>query len=209
MTKKQKSPFKKGDARLKAEVDPSWTTTDLGTYGFGYFNAGDLLARTIINAITGKWKDWRLDEENLEWLVGDVYPDTLIFPLLGLYRQGTELMLKHFIYDRPGAEDFDEAAKKHNLEKLWAQAKEHLLLLGLKNESYEVSKIDAFIKKLHELDPKGEAVRFPTDYSRKAFFRDHEPLNIEAIFQEAREVREVFEGLAEWRHEIWSESVEG
>ncbi len=208
MKPKRVSPFKNGERQFDAEVDPSWSAPrDFFDYGWGYFNAGDLLARTIISAVSGKWKDWKLDDENLEYLVGDVYPDVLIFPLLGLYRQGTELMLKHFIYDKPNANDFDEDAKKHKLPKLWEQAKRELIDIGLRDDSEESQKIQSFVEKLNELDPKGEAVRFPVDYLRTVFFKDREPLNIESIFQEGREVGQILHYLAEGRQEIWSEDA--
>lgn len=211
MKPKRKSPFGKGSRReLDIEMNPTWAgNVDFKTYGFGYFNAGDLLARTIINAETGKWQEWNLDEENIEWLVGDVLSaGSLIYPLLGLYRQGTELMLKHFIYDKPNAPEFDEAAKRHQLLKMWSQAKAELFALGLKEESDEIRKIQVFVEKLDGLDPRGEAVRFPTDYLRQIFFKDYDIINIEPIFQDAREVREIFYGLAEGRQETWSESME-
>lgn len=209
MKPKRKSPFKKGSKELDAEVDPSWTgPRNFFDYGWGYFNAGDLLARTIVNALGGKWKGWNLDDESKEYLVGDVYPDVLIFPLLGLYRQGTELMLKHFIYDKPNAGAFDEDAKKHRLLKLWEQAKQELVNIGFKEDSEECIKVQAFVEKLNELDPRGEAVRFPVDYLRNIFFENHAPINIESIFQEGREVGEILHYIAEGRNEILSEATE-
>lgn len=206
MKPKRESPFKNGSKQFDAEVDPSWAgPRDFSDYGWGYFNAGDLLARTTLNALSGRWKDWNLDEESKEYLVGDVYPSVLIFPLLGLYRQGTELMLKHFIYDKPNPKEFDEAAKKHKLLELWEQAKVELVSLCLKEARPDFQKVESFVEKMHMLDPKGEAVRFPVDYNLNIFFRNHEPVNIESLFQEGREVGEIFYLLAEHRVEIWSE----
>jgi|SRR3989344_7757044 len=101
--KKKRFPFGKGkDWRLNI-----WRgdTYDFASYGIGYFDAGNFLAKEIIGSGGAP---------------GDVALEVAIYPILYLYRQATELMLKHFIYDKPNAA---LVRGNHNLESLWKQAR--------------------------------------------------------------------------------------
>ena len=53
-------------------------------YACGYFHAGDILLNGVINKNQDNWR----------------VRDTLVYPILFNYRQGIELSLKHFLYNK-------------------------------------------------------------------------------------------------------------
>lgn len=184
------SPFGKGrNPSLNACVGQNGGPYDYASYGVGYFQAGNLIGRYIVETRDAS---------------GELPIDIAFYPLLYMYRQGSELMMKHFIYDKKNA---PENPGQHNLKKLWKKAKSELLNLfkqqyGLNESSEYITKIENFILKLHELDPEGEVMRFPEDIAKNKFLQEYSIINIEPIYTDGLEVSRIFEILAHGREEL-------
>lgn len=174
------SPFGEGgNWQLNACVGSNGGPYNFADYAYGYLALGNSVAEQIIKS-DGHW--------------GDVPIDVGIYPLLYLYRQGMELMLKHFIYDRQGVTRINGS---HDLEKLWIESKQVLTeLLGSYPDLDEtLQKIEQFIKKLSELDPNGEVMRFPENLQRKTFLSDYSIINIEPIYESAKEMKILLDAM--------------
>lgn len=186
------SPFGKGtDWHLNACVGPNGGPYDFAAYGSGYFEAGNLIGKHMIETSGAD---------------GEISIDVSIYPFLYMYRQGCELMMKHYIYDK---KDAPKTEREHDLKKLWEKAKEEILLLfgqeyGLTESSESVTKIEDFILKLHDLDPKGEITRFPESLDKERFLQEYSIINIEPIYEAGLEVSRFFEVFASGREEMHS-----
>lgn len=169
-------------------------TNDFAAYGSGYFDAGNFLAKHIIETRDAS---------------GELVLDVAIYPVVYLYRQGTELMLKHFIYDKPNATPL---RGNHNLEALWKQARPEIETMldqyGGPTEKKALKKLDKFISRLHMADPSGEAFRFPEDLKRGKYLEEYIEINIQPIYESGKEAGETFIWFADARTEIRADEYE-
>lgn len=82
------------------------------------------------------------------------HQDSLVFPIVFLYRQYLELRLKQLIKDGnhllDRAEDFEDT---HDLEKLWGDCKSVLEGIEPKPEKKELDAIDNLISQFCKVDP--------------------------------------------------------
>lgn len=195
MSESLSSPFGNGSSvDLNACVGTNGGPYDFKDYALGYFQAANALGR-------------ELDEKRG---LTELSIDVVIYPLLYLYRQGIELMLKHYIYDRKERLKND---REHDLKKLWAQSsiemKQLLEPVFGKERLLEVmGRIEDFAMKMHTLDPRGEVMRFPEDPYGNLFLQDYWIVNVEPIYLAGQEVENIFyalvDGLSE-AGEYWSE----
>jgi hypothetical protein len=90
--------------------------------------------------------------------------DTLVFPIVFLYRQYLELRLKQLIRD--GCQLFDQSAsfpKKHELDRLWAECRPILSKLESPVPTSDLEAVDEAIAQFCAVDPTSQAFRYPTD----------------------------------------------
>ncbi len=87
----------------------------------------------------------------------------LIYPVLYLYRHHIELALK-LIYLEGAERNLSNGSflATHDLNKLWAKAK-GVLASGdlLHGQGVDFETVERLIEELHEVDPHGEAFRYP------------------------------------------------
>lgn len=99
--------------------------------------------------------------------------DTLIYPIVYLYRHHIELVLKAIIKTASGLLDRELAAGdrkalgEHDLARLWAAARPLLnpVCALVPNPPFpedDLLGIDSYIRQLHEHDPNGESFRYAT-----------------------------------------------
>lgn len=218
MNKKRpkKSPFGESkDLLLSADIEAGGGQYGFASYGIGYFRAGNLLCWSIFKAYSG-WKEWNLDSEDAEFFIDAAIPDALFYPIVSMYRQGAELMCKHFIYDKPNPQEYDDDAKYHKLLGLWKKAKQELLVFfgpdyKLTEENKDLKIIDKFIQNLHELDPDGMQSRFPVNLVKKtrSFEKyDAGKIDIVSLFKSAVEAEESIMTFVEGRMEVWDDMAE-
>jgi len=167
---------------------------DFLDYASGYFDAANLVSKHIIDSRDAS---------------GEIALQVGIYPVLYLYRQATELALKHFIYDKPNAAPL---RKSHNLEKLWKEARPEIQTMleqnGGKNEMKALKKLDKFIARMHAADPSGEAFRFPEDLQRAKYLQEFKEINLEPIYKSSKEAGETLIWFADARTEIRADEYE-
>jgi len=91
----------------------------------------------------------------------DIYEtNTIIFPILALYRQYVELSLKEIIaYGQYLNGKGSIPDNEHDLKKLWLTAKNYVVAYY---QSFEqLSRIEQLIYEIHDLDPTSQGARYP------------------------------------------------
>jgi hypothetical protein len=102
--------------------------------------------------------------------------NSVVFPVLFLYRQYIELSLKEVIaYGRYLDESQHGTPKSHDLKNLWHEAMACIHRHTTDVDKAEVQKVERVVLEMHELDPTSEASRYPVvkkrqDTSRAASF---------------------------------------
>ena len=112
--------------------------------------------------------------------------------------------MKHFIFDKLNAPKND---REHDLKKLWSRCKTEMegffgAVYRGKELSEPIEKLESFILKMHELDPRGEVTRFPEDPKGNLFLQEYSVINVEPIYQAANEVLQIFESFLDARNEM-------
>ncbi len=190
--RKRKFPFGKGKSwYLNAgRGEPN----DFLAYSFGYFDAGNVISKHIIDSRAAS---------------GEIALSVGIYPILYLYRQATELALKHFIYDKPNAA---QLRGNHNLENLWKQARPEIETMldqyGGSAEKKALKKLDKYIAQMHTADPSGEAFRFPEDLQRNKYLEEFKEINLEPVYEFSKEAGEILLWFADARAEIRADEYE-
>jgi hypothetical protein len=88
--------------------------------------------------------------------------DSVIYPLVFLYRQGLELQLKLILpLARRLAGKEAVADHKHGLMPLWSELRQHLEQLDPGKDDQELPAIEDFIRQLDTVDPGSFAFRYP------------------------------------------------
>lgn len=138
----------KGDKLFKAD-DDWWNNAcinflfdHLEGYIDGYKRAGDLLVADIQKAQS--------------------YQDTLVYPIVFLYRHYLELRLKSLIRD--GRELLDEKCsvpETHDLNNLWGECKKILLKVFPDSPTKDLFAVQDCLKQFAEVDPYSESFRYP------------------------------------------------
>lgn len=88
--------------------------------------------------------------------------DSLIFPIVFLYRQYLELRLKSLLQD--GRRLLDQKHKKepeHQLLNLWHPVKEILEKIWPDGDVARIQAVDSLIKQFEEADPRSTSFRYP------------------------------------------------
>jgi hypothetical protein len=136
----------------------------IGPYTAGYLDAAKLLARIVIFSGRGM--------------------DTLVYPIIYLYRHYLEIELKSLIkcgIDVTGTSTDDKVKEilgSHNLMKLWNGFKPFFEKISGHNQDFgDVRKgMEAYISQIHQIDPESFAFR----YDRS---RDLKTRNLEGVEQ--------------------------
>jgi hypothetical protein len=174
----------KGD-KLFAAGDDWWHNACLNygpdgweSYISGYKRAGDVLVDHI--------KETRSDQ------------DSLVFPIVFVYRQYLELRLKTLIRDCKWL--FDEQPdfpKGHDLSKLWSDCRKLMEKLEPKVEQKDLEAVDEGIQQFHELDPSSQSFRYPFNRKGdKSLPSDLKHINVRNLLDVMEKLSRFFEGGA-------------
>lgn len=144
-----------GDVMFRPGSDPdtspdvSWPGTGLQrAYAEGYRRAASLVVDGVLE---GR-------------LLG--HPDTLLYPVVFLYRHSLELQLKLLVaaemYHKDGDVDFKWLHTTHRLDRLWERGKRLLLEIrpDAGDEASPTAHLDPLVQELHEVDLGGQAFRY-------------------------------------------------
>jgi hypothetical protein len=120
--------------------------------------------------------------------------DTLVYPILFLYRQCIELQLKSLI--RNGSillETPRQAPTTHDLGRLWIQCKKILENIFEEDQS-SINKIETIVLQLSEADPYSQAFRYPKDKKGNELLAGITHINLRAISDVLGEVVSLLDG---------------
>ncbi|HKA77108.1 MAG TPA: hypothetical protein VKD19_08385 [Pseudolabrys sp.] len=134
---------------LVRERPPSTADQTLGFYAYGYERAFDIIA-TVFKQ---KWRNG----------------DYLQFPLFYLARHSIELSLKNAIEDFASYTGDPSADLGHNLSRLWIELNRQFRLAGMPEEDSWGVHCAKLIGHIHEIDPTGEAFRYPHNMQGRTF----------------------------------------
>lgn len=124
--------------------------------------------------------------------------DTLIFPILFLYRQFIELELKwiFLVYS-----DARRSVKKsvigdigHNLIKLWKKTKPILLEDVTPKECQDVDIVEDYIEQFHKLDETSFSFRYPVTKNLDQILNSERRINLSNLRQRMDELYHFFNG---------------
>jgi hypothetical protein len=157
--------------------------------------------------------------------IEDIYDiNTVIFPILALYRQYVELSLKEIISYGQYLDNHNIKQGGHILSKLWASAKSYIKKHYSPLDNQKIKRAEDLINKLHEIDPTSEATRYPFVKSKRiggikrapSFTFNEKPINLKELKNEINELGSLLHGIssymaisqdleAEFRHDCYGE----
>lgn len=142
----------------------NWYSPTLATVARSYKEGADALAQAVRK--------------------GDATLDTVILPIVFLYRQYIELSLKDAV-ETARAVKGKEAGypKRHNLKDLWAEAKDLIRQHYGANTPPEIDYIDPCIEEFHEHDPESFSFRYPTDKKGNLNLRGLNYINLRNLYE--------------------------
>jgi hypothetical protein len=94
--------------------------------------------------------------------------DTLVYPILFLYRQYLELAIKNLIHKGRKLQDIHERIPKgHMINDLWKICEKLLNDISPCDSVKEIEQINRLISEFYSVDPKSTAFRYPEDKEGK------------------------------------------
>lgn len=165
----------------------------INAYAEGYLEAAKLLARIVIYSQSKM--------------------DTLVYPIIYLYRHYLEIKLKDLI--RHGAnitgttidEKLERELGEHNLMVLWNRFKPFFKEVSGYNDSFEDVKkgIESYINQIHAIDPKSFTFRYDRPKNSTVHnLEKFERINIFHFCQNMEKLTELIEGIDCEFHEALS-----
>lgn len=176
---KQNRLFSGGpNSSLNACVGNNGGPYGLTDYARGYMKAGRRLADSLKKS--------------------SLYVDSVVYPLVFVYRHAVELFLKQLATYLPLlSDDKSNVALTHKLTDNWCKTKECLLRYESTFDPDDrlIAFVDAVIMDLVEIDPDGQAFRFPHARNESKFLEKTSLINVE-VFADAMD--SVGEALDFW-----------
>jgi hypothetical protein len=119
-------------------------THDLDLFAEGYKTAGDILVRHVIESSS--------------------HQDTLVYPIVFLYRLHIELRFKEIIREGSTLLEVDQDfPKTHKLDKLWPMVKGVIEKIWPDEDTEELGLIEHVVNEFSGIDPESISFRYPED----------------------------------------------
>lgn len=166
------------NAELNACVGTNGGPYDFQHYAIGYFLAGRQVATAA--------------------LADQLQIDLFVYPLVFLYRQAVELALKHLVTVLPPV--YGEEGKYHATHKLldnWTIVRGYLERRPEFGRAASIPTFEAILHDFVDLDPKGEAFRFPEERAGVPFLQSTTHINLEVFSHAMQYVEDAFHS---WRY---------
>ncbi len=129
--------------------------------------------------------------------------DSVVYPLVFLYRQGLELELKLILpLARRLAGKEAVADHKHGLMPLWSELRRHLEQLDPREDDKELPAIEDFIRQLDTVDPGSFAFRYPTTKKGEVSLPELRYINVRHLSEIMDSVFMLLGGIYSWLGEI-------
>ncbi len=114
--------------------------------------------------------------------------DTLIYPVIFLYRQFIELELKYLIYTFGGRVGVEANWKSHDIAFLWTEFVKVLAGYGVQDPDKTDAVVSSIVAEFAKVDPQSYSYRYPVDT------RGHEvPLGVDVLNLSA--LKDVMDGV--------------
>ncbi|MEM9509898.1 MAG: hypothetical protein AAGA16_19810 [Cyanobacteria bacterium P01_E01_bin.35] len=164
------------DWRMNACLNSYHDPTEL--YIAGYKDAADLLVESVAKR--------------------EGTADSLIFPIVFLYRHYLELRLKSLLHDGNILLDRDYRQKsEHQLSKLWLRAREILAELFPNEEGIQLEAMDSLIEQFEKVDPRSTSFRYPKDFKgNNSVKQDLPKVNLRNLAEVVEGMSTILEGSA-------------
>ncbi len=129
--------------------------------------------------------------------------DSVVYPLVFLYRQGLELQLKLILpLARRLAGKEAVADHKHGLMPLWSELRRHLEQLDPREDDKELPAIEDFIRQLDTVDPGSFAFRYPTTKKGEVSLPELRHVNVRQLSEIMDSVFMLLGGIYSWLGEM-------
>jgi len=139
-----------------------WTGFPMGLYAAGYKDAADAIL-------------YALSQQKASL-------DSVVYPLVFVYRQGIELQLKMLL---PLARRLAGKAPKndhsHGLMPMWSQLRPLLEELTPREDDAELPAIESFIEQIDKVDPQSFSFRYPTTKRGSESLPDLRQINVRQL----------------------------
>lgn len=144
-------------------------------YAIGYKEAADILVAHIV--------------ENQR------YQDTLVYPILFLYRQYLELAIKNLIRNGRKLQDINEAVPTgHKIHDLWNTCEKLLNVISPDDSVEEIKQINRLISEFCSVDPTSTAFRYPEDKEGKPSLPGMTHINIRNVCDVINKISAILNG---------------
>jgi len=172
---------RKGGKLFKAD-DDWWNNACLNPYSkdfyeyiTGYKRAGDILVSFV--------KEYKSDQ------------DTLVYPIVFLYRQYLELQLKAIIRDgNLLLNDHDGFDQIHEIDKLWRSCKIILIKVWPNSPVDDLNAVEEYILQFSNIDQFSFAFRYPSDRDGNFSLSDITYINLRNLADRISEIGSLLEG---------------
>lgn len=160
-----------------------WTLFPWDIYAAGYKDAAD----AVVGALAERKASF----------------DSVVYPLVFLYRQGLELKLK-LILPRARRLVGNEAVAdhKHGLMPLWSELRRHLEQISLHEGDQELPAIEDFIRQLDTVDPGSFAFRYPTTKKGEVSLPELRHINVRHLSEVMDSVFGMLDGIHSYLGEM-------
>lgn len=124
--------------------------------------------------------------------------DSLIFPLVFLYRHYIELRLKSLLHDGHRLLDKEYKQKsEHQLSKLWPKVRDILVEVWPDGNKDDLTALDSLINQFEKVDPRSTTFRYPKDLDGNNSLKMDSPrVNLRNLKEVVGAMAIILEGLA-------------
>lgn len=129
--------------------------------------------------------------------------DSVVYPLVFLYRQGLELQLKLILpLARRLAGKEAVADHQHGLMPLWNELRRHLQQLDPREDDKELAATEDFIRQLDTVDPGSFAFRYPRTKTGEVSLPELRHVNVRHLSEVMDSVFMLLGGIYSWLGEM-------
>jgi len=167
------------DEYWQADARINFSCNRFDLYATGYKDAGDRLVELVVAELNGR--------------------DTLIYPIVFLYRQYIELRLKEIIKQgRVLLEKPEKITKTHNLLTLWADAKKIIdqVFEHETDSSDSLKYAEHVIKAFSTIDKKSYSFRYPINLKGQPNLEGVKYINIVRVALHVNKLSEIIDGVS-------------
>lgn len=129
--------------------------------------------------------------------------DSVVYPLVFLYRQGLELKLKLIL---PLARRLDGKAvaadHQHGLMPLWNELRRHLQQIDSLQDDKDLSALEDFIRQIDDVDPHSFAFRYPVTKKGEVSLPELRHVNVRHLAEVMDSVFMLLGGIYSWLGEM-------